>query len=1125
MVARHGFSLLVAALVLGLGSPVDIAAAQYFVFGKNRIQYEAQDWKYIQSDHFDIYYYDPGGQYLADFTARAAEDAYVQLVDLFDYEITQRIPLLVYQSHRDFAVTNAVELPVYAEGIGGVTELFKNRIAIPFTGDWRDFRRVIHHELVHAVVNDMFYGGSLQSVLRNNIQLRIPLWFNEGLAEYAAQGWDTNSDMWVRDAVLEDYLPPIQYLGGYFAYRGGQSVFDYIAEQYGREKIGEILQRIRVSRSVDGAFRRATGLGVAELSDRWSDALRAVYFPEVAAREHLDAIGRALVTTDNGGYYNTSPAISPQGDRVAFLTAKDGLFDVYVVEARRGARPQKLIDGQTTPQFESLRILTPGLSWSPEGTHIAVAASSGPNETVALVEVATGNARHIPLDGIDAVHNVAWHPQGHWVAFTGTKGPQSDLYLLDLETEGLTNLTDDLWTEHEPAWTPDGSGLVFHSERGPHTRLKAALPDSFAIRDHAYGQYDLYLLERDSVSGTWATDLEQLTNDPIWDETSATFGPDSDDVLFISDQNGIYNLHALTRSTGQVRPVTDLAVGVTQVSAAANGTRAVVMSLKEGVPSLYLLARPFERTVGRDSLAPNVWAQRVQPKRQAPTLAIAATSTVRGNPLLRDAADGTPYDARPHEGGPVQAPTYIAQTDTAQLASSGFFYTPDASDQEAEDEDPTTGVARQDQLGAVATRNASPRDSIEVADPIDFRSYSFSAAFDEANARERDLTAQEQFTPRDHMDEDSAYVPRSYKLRFSPDLVYGNVGYDTVFGVQSVTQMLFSDVLGNHQLALATNLLVDLRNSDYLLSYRYRPRRTDWAFTGFHLARELPDFNTRRVFRYRNYGATLGASYPISKFRRVDASMAVLGVQLTDLTDLGARSRTRTFLYPSVTFTHDTTVPGFLFPSSGRRYAVSLAGSPGLSVTFATLLADARQYVGFGFGYGFAFRLSGGLSVGPNPQRFYAAGVQNWVNPQFNRIPIEDEDDFVFGTPVLPLRGYGFNEGNGPDGGSGDRFALANAEFRFPLFAAILPGPLPVFPLYNIQGVGFVDAGAISNNGYSAFRTNADGERVFDDLLMGTGFGLRTIFLGYPIRVDWAWPYDGQRFGDRTLYFSIGLDF
>ncbi|MEM8559415.1 MAG: BamA/TamA family outer membrane protein, partial [Bacteroidota bacterium] len=834
-------------------------------------------------------------------------------------------------------------------------------------------------------------------------------------------------------------------------------------------------------------------------------------------------IGRALVTTDNGGYYNTSPAISPQGDRVAFLTAKDGLFDVYVVEAKRNARPTKLIDGQTNPQFESLRILTPGIAWNPGGTHLAVAVSSGPDEAVALVEVATGRARHYRLDGIDAVLNVAWHPNGDVLALTATRGPQSDLYVLDLETEALTNLTDDLWTEHEPAWVPDGSGLVFHSERGPHTRVGQALPDTFAIRDHAYGQYDLFLLPRDTVSGAWAQEAERLTDDTLWDETSPTFADDPDEVLFISDSNGIPNLYVLTRSTGIVRPVTDLAVGVTQVSAAANGTRAVVNALKEGVPSLYLLARPFERTLERDTLAPNVWAQRMQPDRQAPTLAIAAASTVEGNPLLRDAADGRPFDARPHEGGLLPEPTQsesglLANADTTRLLSDFTFAF------ENEVETGTNGDGFEVERAGARTPDRTDSTATDAL-TVDFRSYTFGAAFDEANAREREVIAEEQFAPQDNVDEDGDYKPRRYKLRFSPDLVYGNVGYDTVFGVQSVTQMLFSDVLGNHQIALATNLLVDLRNSDYLLSYRYRPGRTDWSFQAFHLARELPDFNTRRVFRYRNYGATLGAQYPFSKFSRLDASMSVLGVQLTDLTDLGARSRTRTFLFPSVTYTNDTTVPGFLFPQSGRRYAVSLAGSPGLSVTFATVLADARQYVGLGFGYGFAFRLSGGASLGPNPQRFYAAGVQNWINPQFFQIPIEDEDDFVFGTPVLPLRGYGFNEGNGPDGGSGNRFALANAEFRFPLFAAILPGPLPVFPLYNLQGVGFVDAGAIVNDSYSAFRTNADGQRVFDDLLVGAGVGLRTIFLGYPIRLDWAWPYDGRSFGDRTLYFSIGLDF
>ncbi|MDX1420777.1 MAG: peptidase S9, partial [Rubricoccaceae bacterium] len=157
MLRRLSLLALLAALALGALAPE--ADAQYFRFGKNRVQYEGLDWRYLQSEHFDVYFYErersaPGGRVLADFTARAAEDAYRDVAELFNYEISDRIPILVYHSHNDFAVNNAAPLPDYAEGIGGVTELFKNRIAVPFTGDWRDFRRVVHHELVHAVVND-----------------------------------------------------------------------------------------------------------------------------------------------------------------------------------------------------------------------------------------------------------------------------------------------------------------------------------------------------------------------------------------------------------------------------------------------------------------------------------------------------------------------------------------------------------------------------------------------------------------------------------------------------------------------------------------------------------------------------------------------------------------------------------------------------------------------------------------------------------------------------------------------------------------------------------------------------------------------------------------------------------
>jgi hypothetical protein len=55
----------------------------------------------------------------------------------------------------------------------------------------------------------MFTMAGVQSIIQNNIQLVFPLWFEEGLAEYLALGWDTQTDMFMRDAVLNNYLPPI----------------------------------------------------------------------------------------------------------------------------------------------------------------------------------------------------------------------------------------------------------------------------------------------------------------------------------------------------------------------------------------------------------------------------------------------------------------------------------------------------------------------------------------------------------------------------------------------------------------------------------------------------------------------------------------------------------------------------------------------------------------------------------------------------------------------------------------------------------------------------------------------------------------------------------------------------
>ena len=230
-------------------------------FGKNKVEYKDFQWKFIQSPHFDVYFYQ-GGRELAEFVADHAEQALDSIERVMAYDITNRVAILVYNSHNDFQQTNAVGefLP---EGVGGVTELLKNRVIIPYEGDYELFRHVIHHELTHAVVNDMFIGGTYQSLLTGG-GMEIPSWMNEGLAEFnSLHGLDIATDMFMRDATIHTYLPPIEYLGGYFAYRGGQSVWYYIANKYGEQKIAEILHRVKGARNLDAGFKSAIGLSVS----------------------------------------------------------------------------------------------------------------------------------------------------------------------------------------------------------------------------------------------------------------------------------------------------------------------------------------------------------------------------------------------------------------------------------------------------------------------------------------------------------------------------------------------------------------------------------------------------------------------------------------------------------------------------------------------------------------------------------------------------------------------------------------------------------------------------------------------------------------------------------------------
>jgi len=564
-------------LILVLSIPL------YSQFGKNKIQYKNFNWHYIQSKHFDVFYY-PGGEKLAEFTAEVAEEAYEQLKRDFSYEIKERLVLVIYKSHNDWQQTNVV-LSYLEEGIGGVTELYKNRIVVPFEGSYEQFRHVIHHELVHGVMNDLLYGGSVQSLLMGEV-IPVPLWVSEGLAEFQSSGWNTNTDMIVRDAVLSNYIPPIQYLEYYMAYQGGNSVFRFIAESYGREKIGEILLKARGNVSFQQVLVSGIGLDNEALTEKWHRFLQKNCAPEITNRLIPKEFSQQLTNHKKlNNFLNVSPVITTQGDKVAYISDRSGYQNIYLMSAIDGKEIKILVNGEQSESFEELHFLRPGMTFSPDGKKLAFTAKAGQWDAIYIVDIKSNRVEKYIME-LDGAFTASWSPDGEKIAFVGNLDEKSDIFVFNLRTKLVTPVTSDIFTDDQPSWSPDGRYLAFVSDRGDYLS-DADLPPDFKMYDYDYEFRDIYLA--DLQTG----EIIRYTNTP-WEEAFPIFTPDGKKIAFTSDESGIFNVYLQDLQTGEYYPITNIQSGILQIGWDKEANKLVYSTFYQGGFDIYLINNPLE---------------------------------------------------------------------------------------------------------------------------------------------------------------------------------------------------------------------------------------------------------------------------------------------------------------------------------------------------------------------------------------------------------------------------------------------------------------------------------------------------------------------------------------------------
>jgi Tol biopolymer transport system component len=226
---------------------------------------------------------------------------------------------------------------------------------------------------------------------------------------------------------------------------------------------------------------------------------------------------------------DTAPAFSPDGERIAFRSERDG-EGIYVMGST-GESVKRLTDFGHDP------------SWSPDGKQIVFSSGTGQNPwsrnalaQLWVVPSSGGEVRQLTKGG-DAVQP-SWSPGGRRIAFWGLRHDSGQRDLWTIPADGAEDatpveVTNDPAVDWDPAWSPDGRTLFFASVRG--------------------GSMNLWRIDIDEASGRPRGEPMPMTT-PSRMSGSISLSRDGRHLMYVSsDERSTIERFGFDPATGRVR--------------------------------------------------------------------------------------------------------------------------------------------------------------------------------------------------------------------------------------------------------------------------------------------------------------------------------------------------------------------------------------------------------------------------------------------------------------------------------------------------------------------------------------------------------------------------------------------
>ncbi|MDZ7860130.1 MAG: hypothetical protein U5O15_05605 [Candidatus Krumholzibacteriota bacterium] len=1059
------------------------AGAQAWSFGKNKVQYDQFEWQILKTPHFDIHF-SKGYRNLAARTGAMLEDGYRDLSGSFEHDIKSRIPVIVYGSHSAFQQTNTT-WSLIPEGVQAFAEPNRGRIVLHFSGSNEDYRNTAVHELIHIFEFDIIYGNLLRSVFSRSMLFRIPLWFAEGCSEYYSKGYDDEGEMFMRDAAIFDYLPRnLEFTGGYMAYKAGQSVIDYIVRTYGKRKIIDIMNRLGSTRSIERALNETIGISTEDLTHEWAKSIRRKYWPLYADKMEPEEYGRRVTDhKKNHHYRNIKPAISPGGEHIIYYSDREGLDGIFLMNAVTGEIEETLLKGQLSEEFESLRIIRSNLTINPEGNKIAFVAKSDGLDKLFIMSIPGGKVTHKIEIPLDFFYSPAWSPRGDEIAVVGVTLGQTDLYLYKISEDCLVRLTSDVGDEKDPSWFPDGKRLVYcKSERVvPNPQFSKSGKDKEKV---SFDYFNTKVKKDVHRSDIWSVDIATGNKERIiktkGDDSSPVIIDEGKQVVFSSNESGIWNLYRGSVQLGKYYRFTDVLGGIDSPTYSAESDRLAFTAFNSAGYDIFVIDSFGEKSkksysTGGVDVFQSGGSGYTRPEGDSTRVSVED----RINEVFPDVGDGdvageiNVIDAEKNED--VFEP-FRSESDSLKGGKKADHNGMEISSSDSAEKFPE--VAIDEDVG----KNADP-DTLKVL--------------------------------RERMKK-KVGTTQPYETKFSADYIGNGMGllYSTGFGFGLMNQVAFSDLLGNHHLYLSFNIHRSIEDSDIMLSYYYLRKRLDYAFGIFQFKSYLNSRTTSlgeafldyRMFSERNYGLFGMVSYPFSTFTRLDLEMQAYVSQREFFDNYGSyyyptgKKNSRRLFQPAISLVHDTAYYGSFGPVIGSRWMLSLSRSLSFlsdDLVRSTAFYDYRKYIPLFYRNYLAFRAVGSTSLGRDARYFFLGG------------------------PVT-MRGYDYLQFQG------SRMMLFNLEYRYPLVDAIIFGWPGRWALTNIGGTLFFDSGSVWGENRYVEKLPPGIEAIeINDLKFYSDFGaglymrVGMLILNFQL----GWPTDFSSTGSPSFHFYIGPQF